>query len=268
MNTDASSRKSPVEFFLLVFALSIPVWLLGAVANAYLPLPMRLPVSALAFPCPLIAALILVYRQDRFGGIGSLLKRVFDHKSIRRKIWYAPVILLNPIVMLLSYGVMRLTGLPLPEPHISSLSIPILFIMFFIGAVGEEAGWMGYVVDPMQNRWSALKTAIVLGLVWAIWHVVPLIQARRTPTWIAWWSLSTVALRILIVWLYNNTGKSVMAAVLFHDMINVSDSLFPNEGSHYNPAVTGPILGIVALIVTFLWGPKTLARYRYAARPY
>ncbi len=59
-----------------------------------------------------------------------------------------------------------------------------------------------------------------------------------------------------------------MAAVLFHDMINVSDSLFPNEGSHYNPAVTGPILGIVALIVTFLWGPKTLARYRYAARPY
>lgn len=47
-------------------------------------------------------------------------------------------------------------------------------------------------------------------------------------------------------------------------MINVSFALFPNYGSHYDPDVAGPITAIAALIVIFLWGPKTLARYRYA----
>ena len=45
---------------------------------------------------------------------------------------------------------------------------------------------------------------------------VPLVQVGRAATWIAWWSLNTVGLRVLIVWLFNNTGKSVFAATLFH----------------------------------------------------
>src|ERR671917_2691078 len=49
---------------------------------------------------------------------------------------------------------------------------------------------MGYAADPMQERRSALTTGIILGLVWAIWHFVPLIQMGRTLTWIAWWTLS------------------------------------------------------------------------------
>lgn|GEM_PF-2403131 len=43
----------------------------------------------------------------------------------------------------------------------------------------------------------------------------------------------------------------------FYTMINVSFALFPNYGSHYDPAVAGPIAAIAALIVIFLWGPKT-----------
>lgn len=267
MNTSASLKKSPLKFFVLVFALSLPFWLIGAIAEHFsIGLPYNLPVSALMFPCPLIAALILVYREERRGGIKRLLKRVFDYKRIRQKIWYVPIIFLLPGIYLLSYGVQRLMGLPLPEPHIQFLLIPILFVVFFVAAAGEEAGWMGYAVDPMQDRWSALKTSILLGLVWAIWHVVPDIQAHQTWAYIAGQRFYSVVLRILIVWLYNNTGKSLFAAILFHDMDNVSVySLFPNA-YHYDPAITGALTAIAAVIVTFLWGPKTLARYRYAVR--
>jgi hypothetical protein len=45
---------SPLVFFLLVLALSLPFWLLGAVTEARL-LP-GLPVSALMFVCPATAA--------------------------------------------------------------------------------------------------------------------------------------------------------------------------------------------------------------------
>jgi uncharacterized protein len=86
------------------------------------------------------------------------------------------------------------------------------------------------------------------------------------PVWIAWWCLYTVAIRVLIVWIYNNTGRSVFAAALFHATTNLTWQLFPNQGSCWGPAVTGPILALAAAIVTFLWGPKTLARFRYGAR--
>ncbi|RPJ78654.1 MAG: CPBP family intramembrane metalloprotease [Alphaproteobacteria bacterium] len=269
MDTSASSNKSLLRFFSLIFALSIPFWLVGTFAeHLSIGLPLNLPVSALMFPCPLIAALILVYREDGPGGIRRLLNKVFDYKRIRPKIWYVPIIFLLPIIYLLSYGIMRLMGLPLLELHISFLTIPILFVVFFISAAGEEAGWMGYAVDPMQDRWSALKTGIILGLLWSIWHVVPDIQAHQTWAYIAGQRFYSVVLRILIVWLYNNTGKSVFAAILFHDMDNVTVySLFPNTSTYYYPAITGVLTAIAAVTVTFLWGSKTLARYRYACPP-
>jgi membrane protease YdiL (CAAX protease family) len=81
---------------------------------------------------------------------------------------------------------MRLLGLEVSSRTAPFLLVPLLFVLFFILAIGEEVGWMGYAVDPMQDQWSALTTSIILGLVSAIWHFVPLIQMGRTLIWIAW----------------------------------------------------------------------------------
>ena len=212
-----------------------------------------------------MAALILVYRVEGGGGVRKLMRRIFDQRRIRERIWYGPIIFLMPVIFLLTYGVMRVMGLPFPdEPHSLFLLIPLLFVVFFMLAIGEEVGWTGYATDPFQDRWSALTTSIILGLVTALWHFVPLIQMGRTPIWIAWWALDSISIRILTVWLYNNTGRSLFAAIVFHAMFNVSFAVFPNYGSHWDPAVAGAITAIVAVIVTFLWGSRTLARYRYA----
>jgi uncharacterized protein len=251
-----------VTFFILVFALSVPFWLIGA--QSRLQLVEGLPITTLMVFCPLIAASVLVYRENGLAGVTALLERAFDYSRIRAMVWYLPIVLLNPTVMIISYGVMRWPGMPLPAPEVSVVTALIMFVVLFIFAVGEEAGWMGYAIDPMQERWNALQASLLLGLVWAVWHFVPLLQLGRSPFWIAGWSVSTLALRILIVWLYNNTGSSVFAAILFHTMSNLSTFLFPNRGSHYDAWVSGPILATVATVVTILWGPRTLARYRYA----
>ncbi len=251
-----------LTFFLLVFALSLPFWLLGAVMEQHL-LP-GLPLSALAFLCPVTAAAILVHRQDGTAGVIRLLKRAFDYQRIHPKIWYAPILLLMPGVMVLSYGVMRVTGVPLPTPQFSAPAAVALFLGFFLGAAGEELGWSGYIIDRLQRRWTALQASVLVGFVWAAWHLVPLVQANRRWPWIAGWCLSTVAQRILIVWIYNNTNKSVFGAILFHAMSNLAWQLFPNQGSHYDPRVSGPIVAVVAAVVTVVWGPRTLARYRNA----
>jgi membrane protease YdiL (CAAX protease family) len=254
-------KRSPLTFFVLVFALALPFWLLGALVN-HIPIPINLPVSALQFVCPMIAAFILVSREEHPGGIKRLLKSAFDVRSIKPKIWYVPIILLMPLVMLLSYGVMLLLGRPLHEPFIPVLLIPIFFVVFFLSAVGEEVGWMGYAAPPMQERLSAFTTGLLLGMVWALWHVIPELSANP-PAWVAGQFFSTILLRILIVWLYNNTGTSVLAAILFHDMVNVSEFSYPNNGSYYDPFISDVILVVIVVIVTFLWGPKSLARFRY-----
>lgn len=258
--TTASSNRSPLTYFILTFALSIPFWIAGALSHFQI-LP-ALPVSALAILCPVGAATILVYRAHGRAGMVALLKRSFDFKRVKAKLWYGPTLLLMPGIMGLSYGVMRLIGVALPAPHFALATSFILFVLFFIGAIGEELGWMGYAIDPLQDRFGALGGALLLGLVWAIWHFIPLLEAQRSVGFIAWWSLGTVTSRLIITWLYNNTGKSVFVAILFHAMINLTWQLFPINGSYYDPRVTGLISAAVAVIVVSGWGPRTLVRNR------
>lgn len=258
-NIIASQSRSPLRFFLLVFALSLPFYLAGALTSLQL-LP-GIPVSGFAILCPVMAAAIVVYQENRFAGVKMLLKRAFDFKRVKAQIWFVPTILLMPCIMALSYGAMRLMGVPIPTPQFSGVTIPALFVGFFIGALGEELGWSGYAIDPLQERFGALGGTLLLGAVWAVWHYIGLLEVHRSLAYIAWWSLGTVAARVIIVWLYNNTGRSVFVAALFHTMINLTWQVFPINGSYYDPRVTGLITAIVAVVVVIVWGPRTLARY-------
>jgi uncharacterized protein len=263
----SARRRSPWIFFLLVFVLSVPFWLAGPLADQLLQkaIPIDLPLSALQAVNPLIAASILVYGENGSEGVKRLLRRALDYGRIKRKVWYVPILCLWPTTMVLAYGSMYLAGAPLPDdPRFPMLILPLLFVVFLVSATVEQVGWQGYAIDRLQGRWNALEAGIIVGVVWAIWHVVPLMELRQTPTWIAWQCLGMVPFRILIVWIYNNTGRSVFAAIVFQATANVSQFSFPNYGSHYDPFVVGLILTFMAAIVTLVWGPETLARYRCA----
>jgi membrane protease YdiL (CAAX protease family) len=261
-------RKSPWLFLLFVFALSIPFWLIGAFVEPYLPKdrPINLPFSSLMAFSPVIVALFLVYRENGKTGAWELLRRSFDYRRIKGAIWYLAAFLIMPAVIGLGYVWMRLSGAALPEPQLNVLMVPAFFVMFFVAAVGEELGWTGYALEPLQERWGALAAALILGMVWATWHIVPFAQLHHGAAWIFWQCVATVAARVLIVWLYFNAGRSVFAAIVFHTMLNVSEFSFPNNGSHFDPFYAAVILGIAAATVTLLSGAQSLARPKRASR--
>jgi len=91
-------------------------------------------------------------------------------------------------------------------------------------------------------------------------------QAHNAPLWIVEQSIFTVAARVVIIWLYNNAGKAVPAAILFHSMVNVSDAVFPNYSLPSAPAFVAAFTLVLAGIATFLWGSKTLSQYRFARK--
>ena len=271
METAALPNRQPLKFFLIVYGLSIPLWLIESMTNFKRSSLDFSIIDILAAFTPLIAACILVYKDERRIGIYNLFKRIFDFARIVKKIWYLPVIFLPLFIYFFIYIVMYFTPLPLANNlYIPFKSIPFLFILFFAGAICEETGYMGYAIEPMQKRFGALRASILMGIPWAVWHYPSIIQQGHNAAWIAWGTLGTVAVRVLIIWIYNNTGKSLFACILFHTMFNLGRPLFPKDKIH-NPLVDYPeihysLIAVFAVIITFLWGSKTLAYYKYHSK--
>jgi len=262
----ALTHNSVVPFLILVFLFAIPFWILGALVEPE-NIPINLPFSSLAVLAPITAALILTQRDSGRQGVKRLLRSAVDYRRIKNKAWYLPIFLLLPLIAVLSYVMLVAMGRPLPEPQIPIEAGVIMFAVFFIGALAEELGWQGYLFERLQLRLNALEAALILGVVWAIWHIIPFIQTHNTPTWIAWQCGFSVGLRVLITWIYNNTGKSVLAAACVHTMSNLGAFLFPNFGSHYDPAMTCVLTCLAVGIAVYGWGPRTLANWRFAPRP-
>lgn len=195
--------------------------------------------------------------------MSSLLKRSFDFRRTTDNRWYLPILLLMPLVGVAVYGLMRGLNLPLPASPAQAQSIAqvladlpiglalLMFAAFFAGALGEELGWSGYALDRLQKKWNALQSGLIPGAVGIAWHLVPLLVImHRAPAWIVWWCLYAMAFRILVVWLFNNTGGSVFAVALFHATLNLSFVLFPVNGSHLDMRIAGLVMtGAAAVVV-------------------
>jgi len=219
-----------------------------------------------------------MWRMDGRAGVAALSSRIADAGRVRPRAWFAAIVLIPVAVMAFAYVAMRLCGIAVPQPRISFGPALGLFAAFLISGFAEELGWTGYATDPMLKRFGAPTTALVIGAVWAAWHIVPLMQAGRPAVWIAWWSLATIAARALMVWLYVHAGRSVFALALFHAVQNLTWQLFPVHGSFYDPRFFGPIMAAAALIAITLrslrsrggaadWRPTDHARARRHAQP-
>jgi uncharacterized protein len=249
----ARHRASLPAFFALTFALALPFWIFGGRSDHQL-MP-GLPMAALMFVCPGLAALMLVGREQGPKGIKALLAKAVDYENIAPRTWCA-LLLLNPAIFIFSFVGLRLLGASVPAPQIQILPTLALCAVFFVSALGEELGWTGYATDSMQHRWGPLRASLLLGAVWAIFHLVALAQAHRSVRWIAWWTLWTISQRVIIVWLYNSTAKSVFAAILFHASSNVCWQAFPIRGSFFDPRITGLITTCLAIVAIGLCGRR------------
>lgn len=242
----SDDERQTLRFVALTGALSTPFWLLGGLSRRQI-IP-GLPLSALMTVCPLASAVILTHRSAGRAGVAALLSRVFDAERIPAPGWYLPTLLLNPAAAAAVYRWQLARGVPVPPLEVSAGAAGRLALMFLVAAVGEEAGWSGYALDPLLRRWGPFRAGLFLGVIWAAWHLIPYLQAGRSREWIAWQCLKTVLSRVLIVWLYTKTGGSVFTAVLFHASDNLSAFLYPRFGSHYDPRATAIALTVPAAL--------------------
>lgn len=268
MKTHSPRDRSLVSFCLLEFVLSVPFWGIGALAEAHI-IPDQVLLRASWSLTPMIAATILVYREEKAAGVKEFLKRIFDYQRIKSKAWYLPVFLAGPFIVFVQYGLALVAGLPIPPPQFTLL-VPLSFIGFFMVAYMEELGWTVYAVDALQERRSALVTGILVGIMWATFHAPVWYLAGMSLQWCLWQALYVMALRVAMVWIYNNTGRSLFAMDLLHPGVFVWWYLWPVSGaglsipSLYDPRNLALTMIVVVVVVTFLWGSETLGQFRFA----
>ncbi|HEY0667741.1 MAG TPA: type II CAAX endopeptidase family protein [Sphingobacteriaceae bacterium] len=257
-------KKSVSWFFILVYVLSAPFWLIQLFINKT-NLPLDIPITdIIAAFTPMISACIIVYNEKGRKGVLILLSRIADYKKISTKWWFV-VVLLPFLIFTIIYLLLVLGNCQIPEHWMFLyLGIPFLLLFFFLGAIGEEVGYMGYAVDRLQKKYSALYTSVIVGILWIIWHYPSMTQQGRSLNFFFWGTLGTIAFRILLVWLYNNTNKSLFACILTHSLYNTGRVLFPAD-TIINPLVKYPeihysAIVVIALVVTCFWGYRTLNR--------
>ena len=96
-------------------------------------------------------------------------------------------------------------------------------VVYFTYGVGlwlltEEAGWRGAILPRLQQHLSPLTASLVLGGIWAAWHV-PLLHVpgeHDTGVPLMPFALLVIAASVLITALVNAAGGSVVVAAVFH----------------------------------------------------
>ncbi|MBD0322784.1 MAG: CPBP family intramembrane metalloprotease, partial [Aldersonia sp.] len=180
-------------------------------------------------------------------------------------IWYAVAVLGPFLVMLLAAAVTIALGAPRPSfaayADVPTLAVTLLSTMVIVG-VFEELGWRGYALPVMQRTHSALWSAIVLGAVWAAWHLPELVSdptGQRPPLP---FTVAILAQSVLFTWVYNSTRGALPIVIVFHAAINTAGRYLLPEftGVHYARVwwATAGIYLLAAAAVTAYAGTRRL----------
>jgi uncharacterized protein len=195
-------------------------------------------------------------------GLRELGARIVDPRRIPGR-WAAVALLLPALAMAGAVAVAGVAGaLPAAVDASRQAALagnPVAFLSFALfvlifGPLPEEIGWRGYALDALKARWSAWAASLVLGAAWALWHA-PLFfiagyYAAGSPAAV----LFTVAIlvhSVLYTWIHNHTQRSVLAAILFHFMINLVGMLV--EGVAWVEWTRTGLTAAVALVVILVW---------------
>jgi membrane protease YdiL (CAAX protease family) len=176
---------------------------------------------------PSVAAFDITIRKHGGNGAWQFLKRGFQLRF--SALVYAFLIIVPTAIVAIANS---LTGGGIPSLSPSILGIFVL-IFFLGGSFGEEFGWRGFLFPKLTEKYRPIAAAVILGIVWAIWHL-PLFWISgtsqfTTPFWL--YLIYILALSVQYAWVYLRTDGNLFACLLLHTFTNITITLFPLQGS-------------------------------------
>src|SRR5918995_6977049 len=236
-------RHKVLAYYVLVFTIS---WggILFAVGVGPGGLPATKEQAEILFPFvllalfagPSMAGILLTGLFYGRAGFRNLLTRMTRWRVGAR--WYAVVLLTAPLLVTATLLALSLAS---PEflPSIFTSEEKVTLLLFGIGwgLVGggllEELGWTGFAVPTLlRQRHGVLVTGLFVGVLWGLWHFLITFWASGTSSGalslagflpaVLFYVGSLPAYRVLMVWVYDRTGESMLLAMLMHASFSAS----------------------------------------------
>lgn len=228
--TETGTRKRGVgTFFTLSFVIgwgTIAIFIVApdAVERVFGPPGLTNPLYVLAVYSPAFAGMIMAWHRLGRSGMRGFFSRLAMFRMPARA-WAFLVVGIPAVV----YAGAALSGTAGDAPVFSPwyTVIPALGLALITGPV-EELGWRGVATPLLQRRFNPLVSGLVVGLVWALWHLPAFALSGTVQS--AWsfgpFFVGCLAVSVIMTWFFNTSNGSILLAGLVH--FQVMNPLFPD----------------------------------------
>jgi membrane protease YdiL (CAAX protease family) len=212
---------------------------------------------------PSLLAIFLIWKKEGLVGLRQLGRRITQFNLGWR--WY-----MYTFLIILAGTAGQLTINRLLGNNFNGLlflaQLGSFLPLLILGPLSEEIGWRGYALERLQTRWNALTSSLIVGVVWALWHL-PLFMMVGTSQHelgipFIGFLIGMAANSVFYTWLFNNTNHSLWSAILFHWLYTYAAQVVSSGVTRsplYNYLEYLPFL-VIAVIVVIIWKPQTLSR--------
>ena len=248
--------------YIYLFTTLILTWLFwfgaAATGQGWLQFP-NIILTILGFITPTVVAITMVKFGYWPGDIQAFLDNCFNPFNIKIK-WY---LVMAAALLILTGGPLLIGSIIFGQSihQLASFSPPTVFILVgLMAGVIEEPGWRGYGQKALQQYYTPLKSSLIIGLFWALWHL-PLFLIAGTyqstiglfSTGFIFFNLGILVGSIFYSWLYNITGQFAVIAVLYHGLGNMLRELLSfSESSFQVHLIEFSIEAFISLAVIIL----------------
>jgi len=253
----------PHYFFLITFFATFSLWFAGAYfsfqgENSGFYMLLMLP----GLMAPFLISLVMILISKNADVKKDFLNRLINPRLIQRKtlpmfVLLMPLSVLFSILLSLPFGGSLLQFQFAEGFSFSSGFVPVLLILLFAASF-EELGWRGYAFDSLQSWYSYFTASLLFSILWSLWHF-PLLFVKNSyqyeifheNVWFAVnFFVSIVPMGIIISWICIKNRKSILAAILFHFIINISQEIL-NITQMTKCIETVVLIGVAAAIIVF-----------------
>jgi membrane protease YdiL (CAAX protease family) len=278
--TTSSGGAFPLKYFVLAFVFTWALWVPAALEARGLISPLPVPAGFLGVFGPMAAAIVVTALEGGRAGLRSLLGRVVRWRVA--PVWYA-VAILGPLGLTLGAIALHVVlggqppSLGLLIGALPTLAVYIVYMMLTV-ALGEEVGWRGYALPALQARYSALLASLILGVLWALWHLPQFFNPDTLYSNLPFvlFLAYMVPFAVLITWVFNSVGGSVLMAILMHALVNASSVLWKTIPEYsvkpptaaealavnvHTNLMAAIVLWVAAVVVVLVYGSHNLSRH-------
>lgn len=264
MNAKTSwlQRHSLLGYFVLAYGISWSIGIpLALIAQGKLNWQLPFAVHYFYSYGPLLAALIMTGLTRGSAGIADIFKRLTNWKM--SPAWW--LMALSPLaayaLIVIALRLIQGTWVDLSllgqVNFLPNLGIGALFLWIFTYGIGEEVGWRGFALSRLQAKMNALNATLVLGVLWALWHL-PIFFYVFDPVIAVGWFFGLMCGAILFTWMYNSTGGNLLSVALWHGAFNFITASAAGEG--LGAAIMSTLVMVWAILLIFIYKPANLSK--------